>query len=387
MKKVYLDNAATSNPKPPSVVSEVKNYLENICSSPGRGGYFLGLEAGRIIFDTRQKLRRLFNAPSEEYVIFTLNVTYALNFALLGVLKSGDHVITTSMEHNSVIRPLRYLERTRRIVLDIIKCNKKGELDPGDIKKAIKPTTKMIVMTHASNVTGGIMPIEILQDLKEYTDAMLVVDAAQTAGVLEIDFQKLGLDFLCFTGHKALYGPPGTGGMVISPRAAKILAPSVHGGTGSRSNVELQPDFMPDKMEAGTPNTAGIAGLNAGLDFILEKGVENIHQYEMQLTRTFANELQQIPGIRVWGTNDMEKMVSTVSITVEGRDLSELAFSLDADYGIMIRSGLHCSPLGHKTIGTFPEGTLRFSFGYFNTEEEVIYSIETIRKLAARLGP
>ncbi len=383
MKKIYLDNAATSNPKPPSVISAVNNYLQNICSSPGRGGYFLGLEAGRVVFDTRQKLKQLFNAPSEEYVIFTPNVTYALNFALLGVLKPGDHVITTSMEHNSVIRPLRYLEQTRKIALNIIQCNKKGELDPEQIKKAIKPTTKMIIMTHASNVTGGIMPVETLHDLKEYTDAMLVVDAAQTAGVLEIDFKKLDLDFLCFTGHKALYGPPGTGGMVISPRAAKILAPSVHGGTGSRSDVELQPDFMPDKMEAGTPNTAGIAGLNAGLNFILEKGVENIHQHEMQLTRTFVNGLQQIPGISIWGPKDMDKMVSTVSITVEGRDLSELAFSLDADYGIMIRSGLHCSPLGHKTIGTFPEGTLRFSFGYFNTEEEVIYSIEALNQLAA----
>ena len=227
MSHIYFDNAATSNPKPASVISAVKNYLENICSSPGRGGYSLGLEAGRVIFETREKIKRLFNAPCEENVIFTLNATYALNLTLSGILNPGDHVITTSMEHNSVIRPLRFLEENRDVKVSIVKCSENGELDPDDIKKAIRPSTRVIIMTHASNVSGNIMPIEQLAEIKNHTDALLVVDAAQTAGLLHIDFERLGLDSLCFTGHKSLYGPPGTGGMIMSKRAARTVKPSI----------------------------------------------------------------------------------------------------------------------------------------------------------------
>lgn len=385
MSHIYFDNAATSNPKPASVISAVKNYLENICSSPGRGGYSSGLEAGRIIFETREKIMRLFNGPREENVVFTPNVTYAMNFALLGILKSGDHVITTSMEHNSVIRPLRFLEKNRNIELSIVKCNDKGELDPADIIREIRPSTKVIAFTHASNVTGTILSVENLPELKNHTDALIILDAAQTAGVIDIDFKRQGLDFLGFTGHKALYGPPGVGGLVMSERASKAIMPTVYGGTGSRSDMEYQPDFMPDKMEAGTPNTAGIAGLSAGLDFIQQKGIDNIYKHDMKLCAMFIDGLEQISKVKIYGPDKLQKRVPTVSITVEGYDMGELAFRLDAEYGIMIRSGLHCSPLGHKTIGTFPEGTLRFSFGYFNTEEEVKYGIEAIKNLAQEI--
>ena len=382
MKSIYFDNAATSNPKPKVVIEAVQNYLKNICASPGRGGYALGLEAGRIIFEAREKIRHLFNGPSEENIIFTPNVTYALNFALLGILKPGDHVITTSMEHNSVIRPLRLLEKNRNVEISIVKCNKKGELDPSDIIKEIKPSTKAIVFTHASNVSGTILPVESLPEFKNHTDAFIILDAAQTAGVIDIDFEKSGLDFLGFTGHKALYGPPGTGGLVMSRRAGKAIMPTICGGTGSRSDMEFQPDFTPDKMEAGTPNTAGIAGLSAGLDFINENGVDKIHKHEMKLTKIFIDGLKQIPKVKIYGPDEIEKRVSTVSITIDDSDMGELAFRLDVEYGIMIRSGLHCSPLGHKTLGTFPEGTLRFSFGYFNTEEEVEYGLNVIKELA-----
>jgi cysteine desulfurase/selenocysteine lyase len=385
MASIYFDNAATSNPKPIAVIEAVKKYLESICASPGRGGYALGLETGRIILETREKIRHLFNGPREENVIFTPNVTYALNFALLGILKSGDHVITSSMEHNSVIRPLRFLEKNRNIELSIVKCNEKGELDLEDVIKEIRPSTKVIVLTHASNVSGTILPIENFPDIKNHTDAFIILDAAQTAGVIDIDFEKLGLDCLGFTGHKALYGPPGTGGLIISDKASKAIMPTIYGGTGSRSDVEYQPDFMPDKMEAGTPNTAGIVGLLAGLDFIQQKGIENIHKHDMKLCAMFIDGLNQIPNVKIYGPDKLERRVSTVSITVDGCDMGELAFRLDAEYGIMIRSGLHCSPLGHKTIGTFPKGTLRFSFGYFNTEEEVKYGMEAIKNLAQEI--
>jgi len=385
MKKVYFDNAATSNPKPDSVLDAMQHYLKCICTSPGRGGYGQGLEAGRIVFETRRKIKDLFNAPSEENVIFTPNVTYALNFVMMGLLKSGDHVITTSMEHNSVIRPLRFLERTRQIEVTVVPCDAQGKLAPEDIRNAIRDNTKLIVMTHASNVTGQIMPVEAVAKIKEQAGVFFMLDTAQSAGVLDIDFKRLKLDFLAFTGHKSLYGPPGTGGLVISNAAAKAVDPVIHGGTGSLSDSEMQPGFLPDKFEAGTPNTVGIAGLSAALDFINEKGIDSIREHERQLTLAFIRGLKQIPRIKVYGSEDPEERVGTVSISVEGVDLGKMAYELDADYGIMIRSGLHCSPLAHKTIGTFPEGTLRFSFGVFNTMEDITYGLEVLNEMAAKI--
>jgi len=381
MKRVYFDNAATTNPKPDTVLDAMQHYLKYICTSPGRGGYGQGLEAGRILFETREKIKDLFDAPSEENVIFTPNVTYALNLVMMGLLKPGDHVITTSMEHNSVIRPLRFLEKTRQIEVTVVPCDAQGRLAPEDVRNAIKPNTKLIVMTHASNVTGQIMPVEAISDIKEQAGVFFMLDSAQTAGVLDIDYKKLKLDFLAFTGHKSLYGPPGTGGLIISDAAARAVDPLIHGGTGSRSDFVMQPDFLPDKFEAGTPNTVGIAGLAAALDFINDKGIAAIREHENQLTSAFIQGLKQIPKVKVYGHEDAGERVGTVSIGVEGIDMGRMAYELDTDYGIMIRSGLHCAPLAHKTIGTFPEGTLRFSFGIFNTLEEIVYALEVLEEI------
>lgn len=380
-KHVFLDNAATSNPKPEAVKQAMMDYLCNIGASPGRGGYSLSLEAGGIVFEAREAICNLFNAPSEDQVIFTPNVTYALNLALQGLLKPSDHVITTGMEHNSVIRPLRTLEEKRQVKVTVVPCDSEGRLDPQDIQAALCPNTKLIVFTHASNVSGTVMPLADIAAIAHEAGIFLLVDTAQTAGVLQLDFKQLKLDGLAFTGHKSLYGPPGTGGLVVSKRLAKEMEPLIYGGTGSKSDDEHQPLFLPDKFEAGTTNTVGIAGLLAGIKFITDTGQQQIAAHEKHLAQLFIDGLNDIPQIKLHGPKGEQNRVATVSITVPGQDLGELAYRLDAKYGIMVRSGLHCAPLAHRTLGTFPEGTLRFSFGYFNTEEEVIYSLDALNTL------
>lgn len=380
-RKVFLDNAATSNPKPATVQQAMMDYLAHIGASPGRGGYSLSLEAGRIVLEAREAVCQLVNAPSEDQVIFTPNVTYALNLALQGLLRPFDHVVTTSMEHNSVIRPLRALEEKRQLKITIVPCDSKGRLDPQQIKAALRPNTRLIVLTHASNVSGTVMPLADIAAIAHEAGVFLLVDTAQTAGVLEIDFQKLNLDGLAFTGHKSLYGPPGTGGLVVSKQLAEEMEPLVFGGTGSKSDDEHQPHFLPDKFESGTANTIGIAGLLAGIKFITDTGQHKIAAHEKHLAELFIDGLSNIPQIKLHAPAVGEERVATISITVPGQDLGELAFRLDADFGIMVRSGLHCAPLAHKTLGTFPEGTLRFSFGYFNTEDDVMYALEALDHL------
>ncbi|HKM39049.1 MAG TPA: aminotransferase class V-fold PLP-dependent enzyme, partial [bacterium] len=254
-KKVFLDNAATSYPKPTTVLKAINHYLSEVGASPGRGGYNLSLNAGRIVFETREAVRALFNAPAAEQVIFTLNVTHALNMALQGLLKPGDHVITTSMEHNSVIRPLRALEKKRSLKITIVPCHRDGSLDPKLIATALRPSTRLIIFTHASNVSGTLMPVAAIAAIARKAGVLIAVDSAQTAGVVPLDFQGQQLDVLAFTGHKSLYGPPGTGGLVISSRVAEQMEPLLYGGTGSKSELQYQPDFLPDKFEAGTINT------------------------------------------------------------------------------------------------------------------------------------
>ncbi|MDI3534166.1 MAG: hypothetical protein PWQ82_531 [Thermosediminibacterales bacterium] len=381
MRQVYLDNAATSRPKPPAVWEAMENYMKNIGCSPGRGGYECSLEAGRILLETRVLLKDFFNIPSPEQVIFTQNITHSLNMALKGLLKKGDHVITSSMEHNSVVRPLRNLEKTKGIEVDFVKCDEKGLLNPQLVKDKIKHNTKMIVLTHASNVTGTLMPVEEIGEIANEEGLLYVLDTAQTAGVYEIDFENLGLDVLAFTGHKSLMGPPGIGGLCISRRAAEQMEPLIEGGTGSRSDMEYQPDMLPDKFESGTMNTVGIAGLNAGLKFINKTGLQNIRNHEKQLTERFLEGLKKLPGIIVYGPGDPELQTSTISISIKGLDMGELSFMLDYQYGVMTRSGLHCAPLAHKTIGSFPEGTLRFSIGYFNTTDEIDYTLRSLKEI------
>lgn len=384
--KVFLDNAATSYPKPEIVQQAMMDYLAHIGASPGRGGYNLSLEAARIVLDTREIIRKLFNAPSEDQVIFTPNVTYSLNIALQGLLRPSDHVVTTSMEHNSVIRPLRALEKERQLQVTVVPCDQEGYLDPNQVRTALRPNTRLIVLSHASNVSGTIAPLSKIAAIAREADLFIVVDTAQTAGVLDLDFTKLKLDVLAFTGHKSLYGPPGTGGFLISKRAAQEMKPLIFGGTGSKSDDEHQPLFLPDKFEAGTANTVGIAGLKAGVEFITATGREQIANHEKHLAELFLSGLRNLPQIKLHGPTSSKDRVATVSITTSRQDLGELAYRLDADYGIMVRSGLHCAPLAHKTLGTFPEGTLRFSFGYFNTEDDVLYSLEALERLTTH-GP
>ncbi len=381
MKKIYLDNAATSWPKPGEMVKAMKYFFEEIGCSPGRGGYECSLKAGRIVLEARLKLSEFFNIPAAEQVIFTQNVTHSLNFAIKGLLAEGDHVITTCMEHNAVIRPLRRLENEGIIEISFLPCNEEGLLSCDNIEQYIKSNTKMLIVTHASNVTGSLMPVERLGNIAKKNSIIFVLDAAQTAGVYSIDFQKLNLDLLAFTGHKGLLGPPGTGGFAISKRAAKEMKTLIEGGTGSISDSEYQPDFLPDKFESGTLNVAGIAGLKASVDFIMNEGLQTIREHELNLLEILYQGLKNIRGINVYGPKSLNLRTPTISITAEGCDVGEMSYNLDREHGIMVRSGLHCAPLAHKTIGTFPEGTLRFSIGCFNTEEEVHYVLKCLQKM------
>jgi cysteine desulfurase family protein len=381
-RRIYLDNAATSYPKPPKVWDSMERYMRDVGASPGRGGYESSLGAGRIVYEARESAARLFHAPAAEQVIFAPNVTYALNFAVHGLLRHGDHVVTTSMEHNSVMRPLRFSEEHRGVEITEVECDIRGSLDPEDVRCALRPHTRMIAITHASNVSGTVMPIAEIANIAREAGVFMMVDAAQTAGAIPIDLRELGADVLAFTGHKGLYGPPGTGGMVLSPRAATQMLPLVQGGTGSRSDEEVQPGFLPDRFEPGTPNTVGIAGLAAGIGFVLENGAEQIGLHELRLADEFAQMARGIPGVRVFGPWGAEMgsaaaacaldRVATVSagFTSPLSDPARAAYLLDRDFGIMVRSGLHCAPAAHRTLGTFPVGTLRFSFGWFNTMDD-----------------
>ena len=380
-RMLFLDNAATTFPKPESVAKSMTHYLTHIGASPGRGGYGLSLEAGRLVFDARYALCQLFNVPSEDQIVFTHNITYALNIILHGLLRPEDHVITTSMEHNSVIRPLRALEKQRQLDLTVIGCNKEGFLDPDQVQKAIRPGTRLIVLSHASNVSGTIAPLAEIIGLAHKAGILVVADTAQTAGVLDLDFKQLGLDVLAFTGHKSLYGPTGTGGFVASETAAEEMQPFIFGGTGSKSDEQYHPLFLPDKFEAGTANTVGIAGLKAGVEFVLATGRQEIARHETKLVQLFLEGLSRLPHIKQHGPAPGQERVATVSITIPGQDPADLAHRLDTDYGIMVRTGLHCSPLAHQTLGTFPQGTVRFSFGYFNTTDDVAYALAALERL------
>lgn len=378
--QIYLDNAATSWPKPESVLREMNRFNELIGSNPGRSGHHLSVEAGRILYDTRESLASLFGVSDPLRIAFTQNITHALNIALFGLLKSGDHVITTSMEHNSVMRPLRYLE-TSGVELTIVDCSPDGIPDLDMFRRAVKPNTKLITALHASNVTGTILPISDIGAIASEHGIPFCVDTAQTAGSLNIDVTEMNIDILCFTGHKGLYGPMGTGGIYIRNGLERSIKPLIFGGTGSRSEFELQPDFMPDMYESGTLNTIGIAGLNAGLKFISETGVENIHSGEIRLMKKFIDGLSDNKMVSIVRSTTHGDSMPVVSFNIDGYSPSDVSFHLDENYGILTRSGLHCAPSAHRTAGTFPDGTVRVSFGYFNSVDDVNTVISAINDL------
>ncbi len=379
---VYFDNPATSWPKPPQVKAAMNRFMEEIGANPGRSGHSRSIEAARIVYETREALSVLFHVKDSSRIVFTLNATESINLALKGLLKPGDHVITSSMEHNSVMRPLRDLEK-KGIELSIIPCSNEGMLDPQEVGWKIQSNTKMVVLNHASNVTGTLLPIEEVGLIARKYNLLFLVDAAQTAGTYPIEMEKEGIDLLAFTGHKSLYGPQGTGGLVIGERIReKEMIPLKQGGTGSRSEYEEQPDFLPDRFESGTPNTVGIAGLLAGVRFVLEKGVAQIRQHEMGLIKTMIEGLKKIHGVKLYGTEKQVNRIATLSFNFAHLSPSNGALRLEKEFGILCRPGLHCAPSAHRTIGTFPEGTVRFGLSAFNTEAEVETAVQAISQIA-----
>jgi cysteine desulfurase family protein len=379
---IYLDNPATSWPKPPEVKEAMVKFMEEIGANPGRSGHLLSIEAARILYETRETLSTCFNVKDPSRIVFTLNATESINLALKGLLKSGDHVITSSMEHNSVMRPLRDLEK-KRIELSIIPCSKEGMLDPQDLEKKIQPNTRMVVLNHGSNVIGTLLPIREVGLIARKHNLLFLVDAAQTAGAYPIDMEMEKIDLLAFTGHKSLYGPQGTGGLVIGERVEeKKMIPLKQGGTGSRSEFEEQPDFLPDRFESGTPNGVGLAGLLTGVHFVLEKGVEQIRQHEIGLTEKLIEGLKKIPQVNLYGPENVKHRIATLSFNIEGLPPSDVALRLEREFGIFCRPGLHCAPAAHRAIGTFPEGTVRFGLGVFNTEDEIKASIQAVSVIA-----
>jgi len=381
--RVYLDNSATTWPKPPQVIEAITRFLTDCGASPGRSGHRMAISAAREVFETRELVAKLFNVPNSDRVIFTSNATHSLNIALKGVLQKGDHVITTTFEHNSAIRPLRELEAKGIIEVSVIGCNSSGYFDLEVLKSSIKPNTRLVASIHASNVSGDILPVEQIGEICKSHNLLFLVDASQSAGIIPVDMQAYNIDMLAFTGHKKLYGPTGIGGLCVANNHI-LLQPLIQGGTGSQSESEFHPDFYPDRLEAGTLNTLGIVGLKAGVDFILGKGFDNIQAHIQLLTLRFVKGLKTISTIDVQRTAMGSLRVGVVSLNLQGYSPSDLAFALDSEYGIMIRPGLHCAPLAHRALGTFPQGSARFSFGCFNTIAEVDYTLEVLRKLNER---
>lgn len=375
---IYFDNAATTYPKPEDVYQAVNKCMREYCANPGRSGHKLSMEAGRVILEARELLAELFGAKKSENIIFGLNATDALNAAIKGIVKQGDHIITTSMEHNSVLRPLKQLENIG-VETTIIKCSELGELSLVELEANIKSNTKVIVTTHASNVTGTIMPIKEIGEIAKRNNLIYIIDAAQTAGIYKINVSEINVDMLIFTGHKGLMGPQGVGGFYIKEGIA--LRQMREGGTGSMSESLIQPEILPDKYESGTPNTPGLAGLAAGLRFIKKVGIDNIKHHEEELTSYFMKQLAKIDDIVVYGLEDIKRHAPVVSLNIKNRPSSEVSFLLDSQFDIATRPGLHCAPLAHQTIGTKERGAVRFSFGYFNTIDEIDKALVALKSI------
>ncbi|MCD5410570.1 MAG: aminotransferase class V-fold PLP-dependent enzyme [Clostridiales bacterium] len=379
---IYLDNAATSFPKPEEVYLEIERIMRTQGSNPGRSGHKGAIEAGSVIFEARENISKLIKIEDPLRIAFTLNATEALNTAIKGFLKKGDHVVTTSMEHNSVLRPIKALENIG-VSSTIVQCSEYGELDPKKIEKAVRKNTKLIAVTHASNVTGTIMPITEIGIIAKKTGVCFLVDAAQTAGSYDVKVKENNIELLAMAGHKGLLGPQGTGVLYIAEGVeVKQLK---EGGTGSRSEDLFQPKFMPDKYESGTLNTLGIAGLSKGVEYILNKGIKNIRDHEESLAEHFILELEKNKKVKIYGLRKRMKHSAVVSINIGDEDSAEISYILDKVYNIATRAGLHCAPLAHKTIGTFKQGTVRFSFGVFNTHEEVEKVIRAIKEITSQL--
>lgn len=389
MRKIYLDQASTTFPKPAQVPEAMYRYMTENGTNINRGGYEDAYSAEDMVLETREQLCELFHFEQCENVIFTPNITTSLNLILKGFLQPGDHVLVSSMEHNAVMRPLRQLEK-RGVSFDRIPCTREGELIVSEMEKLLKPCTRAVVMLHASNVCGTVMPVQQVGRFCHEHGLKYILDTAQTAGVLPVDMEQLHVDALAFTGHKGLLGPQGTGGFLCTEEMVRSIDPLISGGTGSISHTEEIPEFMPDRFEPGTQNLPGIAGLYAALDYLKETGIQTIYEKEMKLTGAFLEALKELETVhlkegaapvRIVGKRDLKDRTAVVSILPLEQDPARVAYELDAQYGIMTRVGLHCAPSAHKTLETYPTGTIRFAFGHTNTMEDVEVAARALREL------
>lgn len=381
---IYLDNASTSHPKANvEIIEAISFYLNEIGSSPGRSGHTLAKMGDEVISDTRKALGELLNIKRVDKIAFTLNATHALNIAIKGSLKQGDHVIISNFEHNSVIRPLEKLRRQGIIEYDIFESDEKGNFDLNKLNGLFKTNTSLIAINHASNVIGVLSPIEEIIKLAHSKGVKVLVDVSQTAGLIDIDVEALDLDMLCFTGHKSLLGPSGTGGMYVKDYMS--MSTLIEGGSGGNSYSLIHPGDMPDKFEAGTINYLGIAGLGASVQALNEQGIENIRNHEMQLLQKLLNSLKENEKVKIYGSLDLPHKVPLISFNIDGYMSNEVGKILNDEYGIMTRTGLQCAPLIHKTLGTYPHGTVRVSLGWKNTENQINTLIQAINIISNSL--
>ncbi|MDO4581670.1 MAG: aminotransferase class V-fold PLP-dependent enzyme [Bacillota bacterium] len=379
MEKIYFDHAATSWPKPPQVLAAINSYFTDYGANINRGGYQAAYGAAEIVYETRERLAALFNFPDCKNTVFTANITAALNLLLKGLLRPGDHLLTSSMEHNAVMRPLQQLAR-QGVEFDCLPCDERGRLLLEHLPALCRPQTRAVTLTHASNVCGTLMPIAEVGRFCRERGLFFIVDSAQTAGIFPIDMQAMCIDALAFTGHKGLLGPQGTGGMILSDELAARLEPLISGGTGSISHTEDIPAFLPDRFEAGTLNLPGLFGLHAALRYLTETGLDTIRERELALTGLFLQAAAELPRLKLLGLSGIEGRAPVVALQTPEHDEAEIAQGL-AERGVMTRVGMHCAPRAHRTLGSYPTGALRFSFGHTNTEAEIAAAVAHLERL------
>lgn len=382
MKTIYLDNAATSFPKPAGVSQRMKDYIDTVGATVNRSVYGSAQDAGLVLLTLRERLARLFHFDDPTYVILTPGMTAGMNMVIKGFLKPGDHCLVSSMEHNAVMRPLQQLVETG-VEFDRIPCDREGFLDIGAIEGLIRPNTKLLVMAHGSNVSGTVQDAERVGEICEKHGIHFVLDAAQTAGHIDVDFGRFRLSAVCVPGHKGLLGPSGIGALVLRKDFAAELTPLIAGGTGSASDSELLPHYMPDRFESGTPNMPGVYGWEAAMEFIENTGIPALRAHEDALTRRFLDGVAKIDTVRLAGTYDPDRRVGVISVDFKHIDNAEAAYRLETEYGILTRCGLHCAPSAHKSLDTFPQGTVRFAVGFASTEEDVDAALLAIREIGA----
>lgn len=378
---IYLDNAATSYPKPEKVYEEIDRCMREYCANPGRGGHAMSIASGKAVMEVRERIARFFGFDNLMQICFTKNATEALNIAIKGCLKPGDHVITTCMEHNSVIRPLRTMERDAGIEVSILRGNNYGEIDPEEVRKAVRKNTKLIISTLSSNVNGIVIPVKEIGKIARENGIVFLLDGSQGAGSIQINVEEQGIDMLAFPGHKGLLGPQGIGGLYV--REGLNLNPLLQGGTGSNSEYMYQPGMMPDLLESGTLNTPGIVGLGCGIEFISCFGLDNIKNYRYMLVNRLHEGVRELKGVKIYSKNEFDNNSGILAMNFEGIDSTEVSYALDKAFGIATRAGLHCAPVAHETLGTLQSGIVRFSVGCFNTMEEIDATLDALRQIGS----